>query len=77
MIDPRPGQVFCQVTAVARPEAELLVEVLLKKGFHAAMAPGPDNFVRVLVGPAGSDAELVKLKADLEQSGFKPFVRRY
>jgi hypothetical protein len=77
MIDPRPGQIFCQVTAVARPEAELLVEVLLKKGFRAAMAPGPDKFVRVLVGPADSDGDLVKLKTDLEHAGFKPFVRRY
>ena len=34
MIDPKPGQIFAQVTAVARPEAELLVEVLLKKGFN-------------------------------------------
>jgi cell division septation protein DedD len=77
IIDPKPGQIFCQVTAVARPEAELLVEVLQKKGFRAAMAPGPDKFVRVLVGPAANDAELVKLKTDLEQAGFKPFVRRY
>lgn len=78
IIDPKPGQTFMQVSAVARPEAELLVEVLTTKGFHAAMAPGPtEKLLRVLVGPAASDADLAKLKTDLEQSGFKPIPRRY
>jgi hypothetical protein len=67
-----------QVSAVARPEAELLVEVLTKKGFSAAMAAGPsDKLYRVLVGPAGTESDLAKLKTDLEQSGFKPIPRRY
>jgi cell division septation protein DedD len=78
LIDPKPGQVFLQVSAVARPEAELLVEVLSRKGFRAAMAPGPsENLIRVLVGPVTSDNQLPKLRADLEQSGFKSMVRRY
>jgi cell division septation protein DedD len=78
MIDPKPGQTFMQVSAVARPEAELLVEVLTNKGFRAAMAPGPsETLFRVLVGPAATDADLAKLKTDLEQSGFRPIPRRY
>jgi hypothetical protein len=78
IIDPRPGQTFLQVSAVGRPEAELLVEVLVKKGFPAAVAPGPnDNLFRVLVGPAANDVELARLKGDLEQAGFKPIPRRY
>ena len=77
-IDPKPGEVFLQVSAVARPEAELLVEVLSRKGFRASMAPGPtDKLIRVLVGPAASEADLAKLRTDLEQSGFKAMVRRY
>jgi cell division septation protein DedD len=77
-IDPKPGETFMQVSAVARPEAELLVEVLTNKGFRAAMAPGPsDKLFRVLVGPAATDADLAKLKTDLERSGFRPIPRRY
>lgn len=78
LIEPKLGQVFLQVSAVARPEAELLVEVLSRKGFRAVMAPGPsDKVIRVLVGPASSDSELAKLRTTLEESGFKAMVRRY
>lgn len=78
LIEPKLGQVFLQVSAVARPEAELLVEVLSRKGFRAVMAPGPsDKVIRVLVGPAASDSELAKLRTSLEESGFKAMVRRY
>ena len=77
-IEPKPGEVFLQVSAVARPEAELLVEVLARKGFRASMAPGPsENVIRVLVGPAAGDTDLTKLRSDLEQAGFKTMVRRY
>ena len=77
-MDPKPGDTFLQVTAVKRPEAELLVEVLTRKGFKAGLAPAPvDNMFRVLVGPVHTDAEQGKLKSDLEQAGFKPIPRRY
>lgn len=77
-IDPKPGQLFLQVSAVARPEAEILVEVLTRKGFRAAMAPGPtDKVIRVLVGPVANDNEVPKLRTNLEESGFKSMIRRY
>jgi cell division protein FtsN len=78
MADPRPGDTYLQVTAVKRPEAEMLVEVLIRKGFKAALAPAPveDRF-RVLVGPVRTEAEQGKLKTDLENAGFKPIPRRY
>ena len=77
-MDPKPGQMFLQVSAVARPEAELLVEVLSRKGFRAAMAPGPnDKLIRVLVGPVATEADVAKTRTELESAGFKPMVRRY
>ncbi len=78
VVEPKPGQTFLQVSAINRPEAELLVEVLQKKGFRAILAPGPkENIFRVLVGPEKDDAELAKVRTQLEQSGFKPIPRRY
>ncbi len=69
---PIPGQIYIQVLAVAKPEAEVLVDVLSKKGFQALVAPGPsDKIFRVLVGPAKDAADAGKLKGDLEQAGFK------
>ena len=69
---PIPGLIYIQVLAVARPEAEVLVDVLAKKGFKALVAAGPnDKIFRVLVGPAKDAADAGKLKGDLEQAGFK------
>lgn len=46
VVEPKPGQTFLQVSAITRAEAELLVEVLQKKGFRAILAPGPKSTLR-------------------------------
>jgi cell division protein FtsN len=75
---PQIGQTYLQVLAVAKPEAEVLAEVLAKKGFRALVAPGPnDRVFRVLVGPAKDATDTGRLKSDLEAAGFKPFVKKY
>ena len=75
---PSVGQVYLQVLAVAKPEADVLAEVLVKKGFHALVAPGPnDRVYRVLVGPAKDVNDANKLKGDLQAAGFKPFIKKY
>jgi len=75
---PSAGQVYLQVLAVAKPEADVLAEVLVKKGFHALVAPGPnDKVYRVLVGPAKDVSDAAKLKGYLQAAGFKPFIKKY
>jgi cell division protein FtsN len=75
--EPRPGQTFLQVAAVAQPQAGAVVETLKAKGFPARLAPGPNSTVfRVLVGPYGDAATLGKAKADLENAGFRPIMRK-
>ena len=75
---PSAGQTYLQVLAVAKPEADVLAEVLAKKGFRALVAPGPNEKVyRVLVGPAKDASDAGKLKTDLEAAGFKPFIKKY
>lgn len=76
--EPQAGQTFLQVSAVAKAEAEILTELLVKKGFRAIVAPGPtDKLFRVLVGPAKDTTELGKMKGDLELAGFKSIIRKY
>jgi cell division protein FtsN len=76
--EPGPGQTFLQVAAVKRTEAELIVDVLKKKGFSALIAPVPnETLFRVLVGPLKDSATMAKTKTDLEQAGFRSFVRKY
>lgn len=76
---PQIGRTYVQVMSVARPEAEVLADVLAKKGFRALVAPGPnDRLFRVLVGPAKDDVEAAKLRTDLAAAtGAKPFIKRY
>jgi cell division septation protein DedD len=75
---PAAGQTYLQVLAVAKAEADVLAEVLAKKGFRALVAPGPnDKVYRVLVGPAKDANDAGKLKTDLEAAGFKPFIKKY
>ncbi|MCX6619566.1 MAG: SPOR domain-containing protein [Acidobacteria bacterium] len=79
VVEPTAGQIFLQVLAVARPDAELTVETLGKKGFHALIAPGPsDKLFRVLVGPLKDQADVAKTRSGLEGVGFRaPIVRKY
>jgi len=79
VITPIAGQIYIQVTSVAKPEAEILAEVLTRKGFKAMVAAGPDDKrFRVLVGPAKDASDAGRLKGDLEQAGFKgAFPKKY
>ena len=73
------GQTYLQVAAVKKPQAEMLVEVLKEKGFRAVSsptAPGAELF-RALVGPLRDAAEVARTKADLENAGFKPIIKRF
>jgi cell division septation protein DedD len=78
---PTPGATYLQVAAVAKAEAELFVDVLAKKGFHAlyTVAPIPNTY-RVLVGPFQDAAAVSQARADLNKAGMKGFdaiVRRF
>jgi cell division septation protein DedD len=78
--EPASGQTYLQVVAVERAEAEIFVDVLGKKGFHAIFAPVPEKpgTFRVLVGPYKDAAAIGQARTDLEKAGFKnTFVRKY
>jgi len=65
---------YLQVAAVRRPDAEVVIDTLRKKGFPALFGDTPDGVrYRVLVGPFSDAATLGKAKADLENAGFHPF----
>ncbi len=75
---PAPGEVYLQAIAGNRADAEIVANVLRKKGFPIVLAPGPtEGVLRVLVGPIEDDQTLRKMRAGLEAAGVKPFTRRY
>jgi cell division septation protein DedD len=75
---PQPGQLYLQVAATTRVEAEALRDQLARKGFPAVIGPVPgQDLFRVLVGPVGDAAALAKTRSALQEIGLKPFTRRY
>lgn len=73
-----PAGTYLQVVATIRPDAEIIAESLVKKGFHAMVAPIPDSPThRVVVGPLKDAADVAETRTRLEAAGFKPIVRKY
>jgi outer membrane biosynthesis protein TonB len=68
---PPAGQTFLQLAATTQREADIMVDVLRKKGFKARSVeiPGKAGTFRVLVGPMDADS-LNKTRADLQGAGF-------
>lgn len=77
--EPVSGKNYLQVVASTRPDCEIIIDVLRRKGFSAVIAPGPsDKLFRVLVGPLADPASIAKTRSDLEGAGFqKPYLRKF
>jgi cell division protein FtsN len=75
--EPAPGETYLQVIAVLRqPDAETIAHTLKDKGFESKLSPAPNGWTRVLVGPYSDLASLGKAKAELENLGFHPLVKK-
>lgn len=69
------GNYYLQVAAVREKDAEILKEVLGKRGFSTATEPVPEKaLVRVLVGPFRDSDSMNQAKEKL--SDFKPIPRK-
>jgi outer membrane biosynthesis protein TonB len=67
-----PGS-YWQVLATAnRESAQDMVRSLQDKGLPAMLGPGPNNLIRVLVGPYRDTQSLGKAKTELEAAGLHP-----
>lgn len=72
---PQSGQTYLQLAAMGKPEAELFVDVLGKKNFHALYMAVPEKpgLFRVLVGPFKDTGAVAQARTDLQKAGFKGF----
>jgi cell division septation protein DedD len=75
-VEPAPGEIYLQVTAVKQEVAETVAKTLKDKGFPTSLSPGPAGKTRVLVGPYTDRGKLGDAKAELERLGFAPFVKK-
>ncbi len=69
--EPAAGEIYLQLVATAKAEADVMVDVLHQKKFRAVAVQIPEKpgLFRVLVGPL-ADGTLNKTKSDLQSSGF-------
>ena len=74
---PTTGQTFLQVAA--SKDAEVVANVLKKKGFPTVLAPSPiAGVLRVLVGPLADKSAVASTRARLEKAGFdRAIVLKY
>lgn len=68
---PATGETFLQLAATTQREADILIDVLRKKGFKSRSAEIPEKpgTFRVLVGPL-DPADVNKMRGDLQGAGF-------
>lgn len=78
LISPRKGDVFLQVAAIGRAEAELMAEQLQKRSYRVFLSEVPDkDLFRVLIGPFETSARLNDTKKKLSDDGLPSIVQRY
>lgn len=75
---PAAGSTYLQVVAAKKQEAELISELLGRKGYKTFLSPIADkpDMIRVLVGPIQNAQQQAKINDELKGQGFKPFPRK-
>jgi cell division septation protein DedD len=66
---------YWQVLATAsQTSADAMRQTMKDKGFPASLQPGPNNLIRVLIGPYNDKQSLGRAKTELENAGVHPVL---
>jgi cell division septation protein DedD len=78
IIEPGPGQIYLQVSAVEKEEALRYAEQLRGQSLDAVVAqvPGGNRF-RVLIGPFADQSALLHGQEQARRSGLHTILRKY
>jgi len=74
--EPAPGSYWQVLATINHNSAEAMQQSLKDKGLPSTLSPGPNNLVRVLVGPYGDAQSLGRAKTVLETAGLHPVLKR-
>lgn len=70
-------ELYLQVSAVRRPDADNMVKILRERGFSALLGESSkQGLFRVLVGPFKTHGDMGRAKADLKSKGFDSIVAK-
>jgi cell division septation protein DedD len=74
---PSKEEMYLQVSAVRRPDADNMVKILRERGFPALLGESSkQGLFRVLVGPFKTHGDMGRAKADLKAKGFDSIVAK-
>ena len=70
-----PGSYWQVLATASQTSAEAMRQTMKDKGFPASLQPGPNNLIRVLIGPYGDKQSLGRAKTELENAGVHPVLK--
>ena len=70
-----PGSYWQVLATASQTSAEAMRQTMKDKGFPASLQPGPNNLIRVLIGPYTDKQSLGRAKTALENAGVHPVLK--
>ena len=67
-----PGSYWQVLATASQTSADVMRQTMKDKGFPASLQPGPNNLIRVLIGPYTDKQSLGRAKTELENAGVHP-----
>jgi cell division septation protein DedD len=74
-IEAAPGSYWQILATASRTSADAMRQTMQDKGFPASLQPGPNNLIRVLIGPYTDKQSLGRAKTELENAGVHPVLK--
>ena len=74
-VEPAPGSYWQVLATASQTSAEAMRQTMKDKGFPASLQPGPNNLIRVLIGPYTDKQSLGRAKTELENAGVHPVLK--
>jgi len=75
-VEAAPGSYWQVLATASQTSADAMRQTMKDKGFPAALQPGPNNLIRVLIGPYSDKQSLGRAKTELENAGVHPVLMK-
>jgi cell division protein FtsN len=69
-----PGSYWQVLATASQTSADAMRQTMKDKGFPVSLQPGPNNLIRVLIGPYNDKQSLGRAKTELENAGVHPVL---
>jgi cell division septation protein DedD len=75
-LEAAPGSYWQVLATASQTSADAMRQTMKDKGFPASLQPGPNNLIRVLIGPYTDKQSLGRAKTELENAGVHPVLMK-